>query len=252
MLGVYNGGSVFSEGSLRLVAVPRNAQNGGSGAARRGYSLLRKGCGRLAATRVAGVDLPERLVSYIQTDGWFPINATVHVTDLPRVITSLGGKELYGQNPNVCLRELIQNAADAVRARRIYEKRDGTFGSITVSVVENTGERWLEIRDDGVGMSRRVLTDFLLDFGVSFWGSPTMQEEFPGLLSLGLNATGKYGIGFFSVFMLSDFVQVITRRCDAAARDTLVLEFSAGLRVGRFSAPRTLKSNWWMGEREFD
>jgi hypothetical protein len=186
---------------------------------------------RFCARRVAGVESPERLSEYVRTDGWFPINATIHVSDLPAVIRSLGGDELYGKNPRVALRELIQNVCDAVRARRFYERRVGAFGSVTVSLNNPDGEGWwLEVADTGVGMSQRVLTSFLLDFGRSFWGSPEMQEEFPGLLSSGVKATGKYGIGFFSVFMLGDHVQVVTRRSDAAAKDTLVLEFASGLK----------------------
>ena len=189
-----------------------------------------KGYPRFQARSVAGVDAPERLISYVQTDGWFPINATVHVTDLPRIIRSIGGDELYGKRPEIALRELVQNSSDAIRARRIYEGRDPDFGRITVTLSKRSGtEHWLEVKDDGVGMSRRVLTDFLLDFGRSFWGSPQMQEEFPGLLSSGIEPTGKYGIGFFSVFMAAEQVQVVTRRADAAAKDTLVLEFSSGL-----------------------
>lgn len=185
---------------------------------------------RFAARRVSGIEEPNRLVSYIQTVGWLPINATVHVTDLPRVIKSVGGEELYGKNPKIVLRELIQNASDAIHARRILDNREQDYGSITVSLKRySDGSNWLEIRDDGIGMSQRVLTDFLLDFGHSYWGSSEMQREFPGLLSSGLRQTGKYGIGFFSVFMIADHVKVITRRSDAATKDTLVLEFSSGL-----------------------
>lgn len=189
-----------------------------------------KGYPRFAARRVYGVEDPNRLVSCIQTDGWLPIDATVHVSDLPRVIKSVGGEELYGRHPEIALRELIQNASDAIHARRIYEKREQDYGSITVSLKKcGDGKNWLEIRDDGIGMSQKVLTDFLLDFGHSFWGSSEMQREFPGLLSSGLKQTGKYGIGFFSVFMIADHGEVITRRSDAATKDTLVLEFSSGL-----------------------
>jgi hypothetical protein len=188
-----------------------------------------KGYQRYAARRVAGIDSPERLVSYIQTDGWLPINATIHVTDLPQVIASVGGEELYGKHPEVALRELIQNACDAIHARRVYEKRGNDFGTIEVILIEKgKDEHWLQVSDNGIGMSQRVLTDFLLDFGRSFWGSSEMQQEFPGLLSSGIRQIGKYGIGFFSVFMIADEVQVITRRSDAAARDTLILEFSSG------------------------
>ena len=185
---------------------------------------------RFAARGVAGVDSPERLASFVQTDGWLPINATIHVSDLPNVITSIGGEELYGKHPEVALRELIQNACDAVRARRLYEKREAGFGQVIVSFSKSEdGAHWLRVDDTGVGMSQRVLTDFLLNFGRSFWGSSQMQEEFPGLLSSGVKPTGKYGIGFFSVFMVANQVQVITRRSDAGAKDTLVLEFSEGV-----------------------
>ena len=190
-----------------------------------------KGSLRFAAKRVAGIEEPERLVPYVQTDGWLPINATIHVTDLPRVIKSVGGEELYGKYPEVALRELIQNASDAVCARRIYEDRQVDYGAIHVSLTKSSdGSHWLEIQDNGVGMSQFVLTNFLLDFGRSFWGSSEMQREFPGLLSSGIKQIGKYGIGFFSVFILSEHVQVITCRSNSAAKDTLVLEFSRGLK----------------------
>ena len=116
-------------------------------------------------------------------------------------------------------------------ARRLFENREATFGSITVSLERTVDNRfWLDVVDNGIGMSMRVLTEFLLDFGQrTFWGSPEMQEEFPGLLSGGLKPIGKYGIGFFSVFMIAERVIVITCRSDAAVRDTLVLEFSRGL-----------------------
>ena len=150
---------------------------------------------------------------------------------LPRVIKSIGGEELYGKHPEVALRELIQNASDAVHARRVSEQRKADYGSICVSLTNpSDNSYWLEVRDDGIGMSKHVLTNFLLDFGRPFWGSAEMQREFPGLLSSGMKQIGKYGIGFFSVFMLAEHVQIITRRSDAAAKDTLVLEFSRGLK----------------------
>lgn len=190
-----------------------------------------KGFPRFAAKRVAGIEEPERLVHYVQTDGWLPINATIHVTDLPRVIKSVGGEELYGKHPEVALRELIQNASDAVCARQVYERRQADYGEIRVSLTKSSdGSHWLEVYDNGIGMSQFVLTNFLLDFGRPFWGSSEMQREFPGLLSSGIKQIGKYGIGFFSVFMLAEHVQVITRRSNSAAKDTLVLEFSMGLK----------------------
>ncbi len=184
---------------------------------------------RFAARRVAGVDSPERLVAYIPTDDWLPVDATLQVNDLPRVIETLGGTELYGRDLRVPLRELIQNAADAVRARRIVDRRSGEWGEITVALVGANDQEWIEVGDTGIGMSRDVLTRYLLDFGTTYWRSNLMLSEFPGLLTSGFEPTGEYGIGFFSTFMLGNHVSVITRRYDAAQAETQVLEFSAGV-----------------------
>ena len=94
---------------------------------------------------------------------------------------------------------------------------------------------WLSVEDTGIGMSEAVLTGSLLDFGASFWGSTRMVEEFPGLAAKGMASLGKFGIGFFSVFMLGDHVRVITRRPDRAESDALLLEFQDGIGSHHFS-----------------
>ena len=118
------------------------------------------------------------------------------------------GSKLYGDNPTVALRELIQNAADAVQARRKYEKRSEDWGLISVSLISKADKTWLVVEDNGIGMSEHVLTGPLLDFGTSFWRSSLAMEEFPGLMAAGMHAIGRFGIGFFSVFMLGPVVRV--------------------------------------------
>lgn len=191
--------------------------------------LADRGARRFAARRVAGVESPERLRSYIQTDGWMPVNTLVQVSDVPRLVKMFGGEELYGNDPTAPVRELIQNAADAVRARRFMEDRTQDWGEIYVRTGTDERGDWLEVEDTGVGMSSEVLTRYLLDFGTSYWGSSLMLDEFPGLLAKGIKPTGKYGIGFFSVFMLGEAVRVRTRRLDVAPGETLVMEFNTGL-----------------------
>lgn len=191
--------------------------------------LADKGLPRFAARRVAGVDSPERLVAYIPTDGWLPVNAFIQVSDVPTLVNNLGGSELYGKDPSVPIRELIQNSADAIRARRFIEQRTPTWGTITIRLGRDDTGNWLEVHDNGIGMSKEVLTKYLLDFGSSYWGSNLMIDEFPGLLASGVQLTGKYGIGFFSVFMLGSAIRIATRRADAAQRDTLILEFNTGV-----------------------
>lgn len=184
---------------------------------------------RLAARGVAGVDAPARLTAYVAADGWEPVDAEVHVLDVARLVRQLGGEELYGTDASIPLRELVQNGADAVRARRICEKRDHAYGNITVRVGgEETGP-WIEVEDDGLGMSLDVMQQYLLSFGTSYWSSPAMSFDLPELTRKRFVATGRYGIGFFSVFMWGDRVRVSTRRFDMGQSDTRVMEFDAGL-----------------------
>ena len=77
-------------------------------------------------------------------------------------------------------------------------------------------------------MSEQVLTGPLIDFGSSFWRSSLATQEFPGLVSSGMNAIGRFGIGFFSVFMIGSVVRVISRRYDKGVDFSRVLEFRNG------------------------
>ncbi|MBF0395042.1 MAG: ATP-binding protein, partial [Alphaproteobacteria bacterium] len=172
---------------------------------------------------------PERLAKHIRTQGWEPADARLTVSDVPAIVEMLGGKKLYGDNPTVALRELIQNACDAIRARRILERRLPEWGEVRIRFRETDEGTWLEVADNGIGMGRRILTGPLLNFGQSFWRSSMMTDEFPGLSAGGMRATGQFGIGFFSVFMLGNRVTVTSRRYDAAASDALTLEFGAGV-----------------------
>jgi hypothetical protein len=183
---------------------------------------------RLAARSVFGVDDPARLAKAIPTEGWIPIDAHVVVGDVNGLVYKLGGAELYGDHPEVAVRELIANSADAIRARKILDP-DGPGGYVLVRLDRRVDGNFLEVFDNGIGMSESVMTGPLLDFGRSFWGSALMRQEFPNLLASGYRSTGRYGIGFFSVFMLGDHVQVRSRRFDLGAADTHVLEFSEGL-----------------------
>lgn len=190
--------------------------------------LQSKGGEVLKARRVKGAGSPEILSRTVQTRGWRPVDARLQVSDVPRIVETLGGSKLYGDDPTVALRELVQNAADAVQARRRFQKRPANWGHITVRLPQIGNEFWLVVEDTGIGMSEQVLTGPLLDFGNSFWRSPMATEEFPGLMASGMHAIGRFGIGFFSVFMLGSIVRVYSRRCDKGQETARLLEFRGG------------------------
>lgn len=184
---------------------------------------------RIAARAVGNVEDPRRLAGAIPTAGWEPIDARVRVGAVTELVTALGGRELYGADPVVPLRELIQNGADAVRARRLMEDRPASWGAVDVALESKGDACWVEVSDTGVGMSLAVLSGPFLDFGASLWRSDRLHNEFPGLAAKGFEPTGRFGIGFFSVFTWGSTVQVRTRRFEAAQHDTWVLEFTRGL-----------------------
>lgn len=190
------------------------------------YDLSRP---RLQAKGVAGIESPGRLKNGIEVSGWTPVDARLHVSSVADLVRRLGGEQLYGDDATVPLRELIQNATDAVRARQILNPKGISEGRITVRLGHDEDGPWVEVEDTGVGMSEAVLTGPLLDFGSTYWGSSLMREELEGLWAGGFEPIGQYGIGFFSVFIWGQRVLVTSRRHEDSWRDTRILEFQTGL-----------------------
>lgn len=190
--------------------------------------LEEAGSAQFAAKGVSGIEAPRLLSKNVRVNGWTPISAEVKVSDPVHLARTLGGRNLYGSGAIAPVRELLQNAVDAVRARRVHQERESDWGKIRLIIESSDSDRdevWLHVDDQGTGMSERVLTGPLIDFGKSFWSSTLMDEEFPGLRSHAPKLVGKFGIGFFSVFLLGDAVRVITRRFDASENSAAVLSF---------------------------
>ncbi|MCM3230756.1 ATP-binding protein [Bacillus sp. FSL R5-0586] len=178
---------------------------------------------------VKGIESPTKLSEVIRVNGWEPVSASLHVSDVPHLVKQLGGEGLYGKDSTIPLRELIQNARDALHARRTIQNHGKLWGSITIKVgVENSND-FIEIIDSGIGMSQNTLCQKLLAFGSSYWGSYLMTKEHPGLLTSNFESIGKFGIGFYSTFMWGERVVVKTRTIYDGPSETKILEFGMGL-----------------------
>lgn len=185
---------------------------------------------RLMARGVAGIESPRTLAELIPTENWEPVDTRIKISNIPELIKKFGGEQLYGRNLTVPLRELIQNGIDAIHVRKLFDRPNDNLYSICVRIGKDDEGDWIEVEDNGVGMSKDLLVESLLDFGKSNWNSFLIIKEYPGILSKGFRPIGKYGIGFFSVFMWGKHVKVITRRFNLGYDDTLVLEFNNGLK----------------------
>lgn len=111
------------------------------------HLLQKRSTGRLNANRVRGIDGPRELAKFVETVGWVPVDSTVRVSDVPKIVSTLGGRKLYGNEPSAALRELIQNASDAVSVRRKLQQRSQTWGQVTISLEKRGSETWLVVED---------------------------------------------------------------------------------------------------------
>jgi len=111
----------------------------------------------------------------------------------------------------IFLRELISNASDAID--KIYYKAL-TDESISfdkdnyyIKVVPDKGSRTLRISDTGIGMTKEELDDNLGVIAKS--GSLAFKKEIESMD--GHDIIGQFGVGFYSAFMVSDTVTVISK-----------------------------------------
>ena len=185
---------------------------------------------QFAVRSVANVHSSENFSRNVPAEGWHPVDTSVKISNINKMVERFGGEKLYGKEPSAALRELIQNAADSIHACRALGGLGEDEGEITISHEESSQGDWLHVTDTGSGMSRYVLTDVLLDFGKSLWRSADLQGEWHSLIPSDFEAIGKFGIGFFSVFMLGSRVRVVTRRFEPKENESSqwLLDFANG------------------------
>ncbi|MBN2598403.1 MAG: ATP-binding protein [Marinifilaceae bacterium] len=142
------------------------------------------------------------------------------------IATELGGIKLYG-NTNIALRELIQNSIDAINLYRIHTGQENYgVGEIQVSIEKDI--YFLIVTDNGIGMSQTLLTNELLDFGGSYWKSNKFKLDFEGAQNKGFESIGKFGIGFFSMFMLGQIINVTSWKFGESIENMKTLDFYDG------------------------
>ncbi|MGY0022673.1 HD domain-containing protein [Streptomyces sp. YJ-C3] len=136
----------------------------------------------------------------------------------------LMGERLYGGEPNLALRELYQNAMDACRYRAMrwrYLRGRGTVtddwtGEISFTEGEDENGRYIECRDNGVGMSAEQLKHTFTRAGSRFERSKSFRREQARWLrhdpELRLYPNSRFGIGVFSYFMLAEEMTIVTRQ----------------------------------------
>lgn len=117
-------------------------------------------------------------------------------------------KFLYSDH-EIFLREMVSNAVDATqKIKTLAEKGDfkGELGDLAVRITLNEAAKTITISDNGIGMTEEEIDKYINQ--IAFSGVTDFLDKYKD----NANAIiGHFGLGFYSSFMVSDRVDIITR-----------------------------------------
>ena len=125
-------------------------------------------------------------------------------------------KWLYSEK-EIFLREIVSNACDAdTKLKRLVslgEVKDVDTEKLEIKVILDDGAKTITVIDNGIGMTEEELRRYLCQIALS--GALEFIEKYEGkdADTAGDGIIGHFGLGFYSVFMVSDTVDVYTRSC---------------------------------------
>ncbi|CAN5765873.1 molecular chaperone HtpG [soil metagenome] len=117
-------------------------------------------------------------------------------------------------HPEIFLRELISNSSDALDKLRHLTLTDEAFKALPfdprIDLELDEENKTLTISDTGIGMSEDDLVSNLGTIARS--GTKNFLSQLSGDAKKDSNLIGQFGVGFYSVFMVADRVEVISRK----------------------------------------
>ena len=133
---------------------------------------------------------------------------------------------------DIFLREVVSNACDAITKHRMKFGQEENEG---VLVTVNKEEKTITISDTGIGMTADEVRRYINQ--VAFSGATEFMKQFEGDEKKG-DIIGHFGLGFYSVFMVSDKVEIVTLSSEEGAEavhwvseDGMFFELGAGERA---------------------
>lgn len=118
---------------------------------------------------------------------------------------------LYSEK-DIFLREIVSNATDAITKL----KRLQSLGQIAttdekykIDVVLDAAEKTITVSDNGIGMSEDELERYICQIALS--GALEFIEKYEGENNSSDGIIGHFGLGFYSAFMVSEKVEVLTK-----------------------------------------
>lgn len=118
-------------------------------------------------------------------------------------------KFLYSDH-EIFIRELISNAVDATQKLKTFAssgEMKEEIGNTDIHVRVDKDKKTITISDKGIGMTGEEVDKYINQ--VAFSGAEEFVEKYKGKTEA--NIIGHFGLGFYSSFMVSDRVEIITK-----------------------------------------
>src|SRR6476619_4309339 len=118
-------------------------------------------------------------------------------------------KFLYSDN-EIFLRELVSNAVDATqKIKRLgtLGKYNGDLGQLQVEVKLDEAAKTITVSDRGIGMTAEEIKKYINQ--IAFSGATEFMEKFKEAQDAN-EIIGRFGLGFYSAFMVADKVEIQT------------------------------------------
>jgi molecular chaperone HtpG len=127
-------------------------------------------------------------------------------------------KFLYSDH-EIFLRELVSNAVDATQKLKKLASMgefQGELGDLKIEVSFDKEKKTITVRDKGLGMTGEEVKKYINQ--IAFSGATEFVEKFKDKGDA-KDIIGKFGLGFYSAFMVSDKVEIITRSYKASENE---------------------------------
>lgn len=118
-------------------------------------------------------------------------------------------KFLYSEH-DIFLRELVSNAVDATQKLKILSstgKANCELGDLTINIDVDKEKKEIRVTDRGIGMTKDEVEKYIGQ--IAFSSAEEFVEKYKGTDSA--NIIGHFGLGFYSAFMVSDRVEILTK-----------------------------------------
>ena len=119
-------------------------------------------------------------------------------------------KQFLYSDHEIFLREIVSNAVDATQKLRILSQRGevkGELGDLTIHVNVDKDKGTITISDRGIGMTEEEINKYINQ--IAFSGANEFLEKYKK--DDAASIIGHFGLGFYSAFMVSKQVDIVTR-----------------------------------------